>query len=130
MDTTFVDMLICETFIIHQWSLLRPASPLYWTKISICLIILPIGFYEGSSGYCKNLSIKTLITDNVSCLLSHPNSFGSISVLFEETVFSIICTPLTDFLSYVLTGFKGEQTSSVRFIERWPFSVLNGSLLS
>ena len=50
----------------------------------ICLIILSIGFYVGSSGYCKNLSAETLMTDKfthpfVPCLLSHPNSFGSFS---------------------------------------------------
>ena len=75
---------------IHKGCLLRPDSPLYWTKflfnasVSICLIILPLGFYVGSSGYCKKLSIETVITDKfthpfVSCLLSHPNSFGSFS---------------------------------------------------
>ena len=88
------------------------------------------------SGYCKKLSTETLITDKfthpfMSRLLSHPNSFGSFSstfFFFREN--SIIFTPLTNLLSYVLTGFKGEQNLSVRFIEWWPFSVLNVSLLS
>ena len=50
------------------------------------MIILPwcTTYIRGSSGYSKKLSTETLITDKfiypfVSCLLSHPSSFGSFS---------------------------------------------------
>ena len=91
-----------------------------------------LGVYGGLSGYCKTLSIEPLITDKfthpfVSCLLWHPNSFGSLFPIWGN---SIICTPLINLLPHVITGFEGEQTSSVRFMLWWPFSVLNGSLLS
>ena len=81
-------MLICETF--HSQRMFTETSFSFLLNqilvqcISIFLIILPIGFYVGSSGYHKKLSIETLITDKfthpfVSCLLSPPNSFRSFS---------------------------------------------------
>ena len=56
-----------------------------------------------------------------------PIYLGPLAVVFLFWGNSIICTPLTNFLSYVLTGFEGVQTSSVRFMDWWPFSVLNES---
>ena len=81
-------MLICETFysqrMFTETSFSSVLNQILVKCNSICLIILPVGFYIGSSGYCKNLSIETVIETNspiyfVSCLLSHPNSFGSFS---------------------------------------------------
>ena len=62
VDTTFVDMLICVTF--HSQRMFTETSfSSVLSHISICLIILPIRFYVGSSGHCKKLSIQSLITD-------------------------------------------------------------------
>ena len=61
MDTTFVDMLTGETF--HSQRMFTETNSFVLNQIrvyciSVCLIILPIGFYVGSSGYCKKLSIE------------------------------------------------------------------------
>ena len=90
-------------------------------------------YIRGSSGHSKKLSSETdKITTIHLCLVCFriQTHLGPLAVFFCFWGNSIICTPLTNFLSYVLTGFEGEQTSSVRFMEWWPFSVLNGSLLS
>ena len=98
--------------------------------------VLCTTYIRGASGHSKKLSSDTLITNRFTAIhLCHvccrlPTHLGPLAVVFLFWGNSIICTPLTDVLSYVLTGFEGEQTSSVRFMERWPFSVLNGSLLS
>ena len=84
----------------------------------------------------KKVSSETLIADkfttiplcHVCCCL--PTHLGPLAVVFLFWGNHITCTPLTNFLSYVLTGFEGEQRSPVRFMEWWTFSVLNGSLLS
>ena len=88
-------------------------------------------YIRGSSGYSKKLS--PVITDKfthpfVSCLLWHPNSFGSFSSsisFLRKQHYMHLSNKLP-----ALSGFEGEQTSSVRFMLWWPFSVLNGSLLS
>ena len=46
---------------------------------------------------------------------------GPFTVVFLFWENNITYTPPTNFLSYVLTGFEGEQTLSVRFMEWWPF---------
>ena len=91
MDTTFVDsMLICETFhsqrMLNETSFSSVLNHILVQYISFCLIILPwcATYIRGSSGYSKKLPTETLRTDKfihpfVSCLLSHPSSFGSFS---------------------------------------------------
>ena len=93
-------------------------------------------YTSGSSGHSRKLSSETLITDKFTAIhLCHiccriPTHLGPLEVAFVFWGNSIICTPLTNFLSYVLTGFDGEQASSVRIMEWWEISVLNESLLS
>ena len=90
-------------------------------------------YIRGSSGHSKKLSSETdKITTIHLCLVCFriQTHLGPLAVVFLFWRNSIICTPLTDVLSYVLTGFEGEQKSSARFLECWPFSDLSGSLLS
>ena len=104
--------------------------------ISFCLIILPwcTTYTRGSFGYSKKLSTETLITDKfnysfVSCLLSHPSSFGS----FSNIIYFLRkqhMHPSNKFPVLCLNRLWRWTTSSARFMEWWPFSVLNGSLLS
>ena len=105
--------------------------------ISFCLIILPwcTTYIRGSSGYSKKLSTETLRTDKfihpfVSCLLSHPSSFGS----FSRSIYFLrkqhYMHPFNKLPVLCLNRLWRWTTSSVRFMEWWPFSVLNGSLLS
>ena len=98
--------------------------------------VLCTTYIRGASGHSKKLSSETLITNRFTAIhLCHvccrlPTHLGPLSVVFLFWGNSIICTLLTNFLSSVLTGFEDEQTSSVRFMEWWLFSVLNASLLS
>ena len=98
--------------------------------------VLCTTYIRDSSGHSRKLSSETLITDKFTTIhLCHvccriPTHLGPLAVVFLFWGNSIICTPLTNFLSYVLTGFEGEQTSSVRFMEWWAFPVLDESLLS
>ena len=93
-------------------------------------------YTRGSSWHSRKLSSETLIIDKFTAIhLCHvccriPTHLGPLEVTFVFWGNSIICTPLTNFLSYVLTGFDGEQASSVRIMEWWEISVLNESLLS
>ena len=102
--------------------------------------ILPIlpwctTYKSGSSEYSKKLSTETLITDKfihpfVSCLLSHPSSFGS----FSRSIYFLrkqhYMHPFNKLPVLCLNRLWRWTTSSVRFMEWWPFSVLNWSLLS
>ena len=124
----FIHILLCidpHSCLMHQYLLDNSSHRVSFTT-----------YIRGSSGHSKKLSSETLITNRFTTIhLCHvccrlPTHLGPLAVVFLFWRNSIICTPLTDVLSYVLTGFEGEQTSSVRFMERWPFSVLNGSLLS
>ena len=90
---------------------------------------------RGSSGYSKKLSTETLITDKfihpfVSCLLSHPSSFGS----FSRSIYFLrkqhYMHPFNKLPVLCLNRLWRWTTSSVSFMEWWPFSVLNGSLLN
>ena len=93
--------------------------------------VLCTTYITGSAGHNRKLSSETLITDKFTAIhLCHvccrtPTHLGPLAVIFLFWGNSIICTPLTNFLSYVLTGFEGEQTSSVRFMEWWAFSVFS-----
>ena len=137
MDTTFFDMLICETF--HSQMMLNETrfSSVLNHILSFCLIILPwcTTFIKGSSGYSKKLPTETLITlkfihQFVSCLLSHPSSFetSSSSIYFLRKQHYM--HPFRKIPVSCLNRLWGRTTSSVRFMKWWPFSVLNGSLLS
>ena len=92
--------------------------------------VLCTTYLRGSSGHSKKLSWDTFITDKFTAIhfccvcCCTPTHLEPLAVVFLIWRNSIICTPLTNFL------FEGEQTSSVRFMEWWAFSVLNGSLLS
>ena len=132
MDTTFVDMLTGETF--HSQRMFTETNSFVLNQIrvyciSVCLIILPIGFYVGSSGYCKKLSIETLTTNKfthpfVLCLLSHPNSFGSLSSsisFLRKQHYMHSCNKL----SVLCFNRLWKWTNIVSY-----FFVLNGSLLS
>ena len=128
-------MLICEKFHSH--------SLLYWTTYS-CLMhqylldnssdrVVCTTYTRASSGHSRRLSSETLITDKFTAIhLCHvccriPTLLGALEVAFLFWGNSIICTPLTNFLSYVLTGFDGEQAASVRIMEWWAFSVNNNN---
>ena len=80
--------------------------------------VLSTTYTRGSSGHSRKVSSETVITDkftaihlcHVCCRIS--THLGPLAVAFLFWENSIICTPLTNFLSYVLTGFDGEQTWS------------------
>ena len=121
----FIHILLCiepRSWIMHQYLLDNSFDRVLCTT-----------YIRGLSGHSKRLSSETLITDKFTAIhLCHvccrvPNHLGPLAVVFLFWGNSIICTPLTNFLYYVLTGFEGEQTSSVRFMEWWAFSVLNES---
>ena len=92
-------------------------------------------YIRGSSGYSKKLPTETLITDKfihlfVLCLLSHSSSFGSSSSSIYFLRKQNYMHPFNKLPVLRLNRIWRWTTSSVRFIEWWPFSVLNGSLLS
>ena len=66
----------------------------------------------------------------VSCLLSHPSSFRS----FSRSIYFLRKQHYMHLFNKLpvlcLNRLWRWTTSSVRFMESWPFSVLNGSLLS
>ena len=141
MDTRFVDMLICKTFhsrrMLTETSLSSVLKLILVLCISFCLIILPwcTTYITGSSWYSKKPSTETLITDKfiypfVSCLLSRPSSFGS----FSRSIYFLrkqhYMHPFNKLPVLCLNRLWRWTTSSVRFMEWWPFSVFNGSLLS
>ena len=142
VDTTFVDsMLICETFhsqrMLNETSFSSVLNHILVQYISFCLIILPwcATYIRGSSGYSKKLPTETLITDKfihlfVSCLLSHSSSFGSSSSSIYFLRKQHYMHPFNKLPVLCLNRLWRWTTSSVRFMEWWPFSVLNGSLLS
>ena len=124
----FIHILLCiepHSCLMHQYLLDNSSHRALCTT-----------YIRGSSGHRKNLSSETLLADKFTTIhLCHlccriTTHLGPLAVVFLFWGNSIICTPLTNFLCYVLTGFGGEQTSSVRFMEWWRFSVLNGLLLS
>ena len=90
-------------------------------------IVVFTTYTRGSSEHSRKLSSETLITDKFTAIhLCHiccriPTHLGPLEVAFVFWGNSIICTPLTNFLSYVLTGFDGEQASSVRIMEWWKY---------
>ena len=92
-------------------------------------------YIRGSSGYSKKLSTETLITGKfihtlVSCLLSHPSSFGSFSRSIYFLRIQHYMHPSNKLPVLCLNRLWRWTTSSVRFMEWWPSSVLNGALLS
>ena len=134
-------MLICETLrsrrMLTETSFSAVLNHILPQCISFCLIILPwcTTYIRGSSGYSKKLSTETLITDKfihpfVSCLLSHPSSFGSSSSSIYFLRKQHYMHPFNKLPVLCLNRLWRWTTSSVRFMEWWPFSVLNGSLLS
>ena len=123
-----IHILFCiepHSCLVHQYLLDNSSDRVVFTT-----------YTRGSSGHSRKLSSETLITDkftaihfcHVCCRI--PTHLGPLEVAFVFWGNSIICTPLTNFLSYVLTGFDGEQASSVRIMEWWEISGLNESLLS
>ena len=121
----FIHILLCiepHSCLMHQYLLDNSSHRVSFTT-----------YIRGSSGHSKKLSSETdKITTIHLCLVCFriQTHLGPLAVFFCFWGNSIICTPLTNFLSYVLTGFEGEQKSSARFMEWWPFSDLSGSLLS
>ena len=92
-------------------------------------------FHKGSSGYSKKLPTETLITHKfihqfVSCLLSHPSSFGTSSSSIYFLRKQHYMHPFRKIPVLCLNRLWRRTTSSVRFMKWWPFSVLNRSLLS
>ena len=92
-------------------------------------------FIRGSSGYSKKLPTETLITHKfihqfVSCLLSHPSSFGTSSSSIYFLRKQHYMHPFRKIPVLCLNRLWRRTTSSVRFMKWWPFSVLNRSLLS
>ena len=142
MDTTFVEMLICETF--HSQMMLNETSYSSVLKHS-CLMnqflldnssmMYNWTYIRGSSGYSKKDPTETLITDKfihpfVPCLLSYPSSFGSSSSSIYFLRKQHYMHPFNKLPVLCLNRLWRWTTSSVTFMEWWPFSVLNGSLLS
>ena len=126
-DVDWDQLLLCiepHSCLMHQYLLDNSSDRVLCTT-----------YIRGSSGHSRKLSSETVITDKftaihlcrVCCRI--PTHLGPLAVAFLFRGNSIICTHLTNFLSYVLTGFEGEQTSSVRFMEWRAFSVLDESLL-
>ena len=92
-------------------------------------------YIRGLSGYSKKLPTETLITDKfihpfVPCLLSHLSSFESSSKSIYFLRKQHYMHPFNKLPVLCLNRLWRWTTSSVRFMEWWPFSVLNGSLLS
>ena len=70
--------------------------------------------HKGSSGYSKKLSTETLITHKfihqfMSCLLSHPSSFGSFSRSIHFLRKQHYMHPFNKLPVLCLTDFEGEQ---------------------
>ena len=125
-DVEWDQLLLCiepHSCLMNQF-LLDNSSMMYnWTYI------------RGSSGYSKKDPTETLITDKfikpfVPCLLSYPSSFGSSSSSIYFLRKQHYMHPFNKLLVLCLNRLWRWTTSSVRFMEWWPFSVLNGSLLS
>ena len=125
-DVEWDQLLLCiepHSCLMNQF-LLDNSSMMYnWTYI------------RGSSGYSKKDPTETLITDKfihpfVPCLLSHPSSFESSSSSIYFLRKQHYMHPFNKLPVLCLNRLWRWTTSSVTFMEWWPFSVLNGSLLS
>ena len=132
-------MLICETLrsrrMLTETSFSAVLNHILPQCISFCLIILPwcTTYIRGSSRYGEKLSIITdkFIHRFVSCLLSHPSSFGSFSRRIYFLRKQHYMHPFNKLpILLCLNRLWRWTTSSVRFMEWWAFSFLNGSLLS
>ena len=125
-DVEWDQLLLCiepHSCLMNQF-LLDNSSMMYnWTYI------------RGSSGYSKKDPTETLITDKfikpfVPCLLSYPSSFGSSSSSIYFLRKQHYMHPFIKLPVLCLNRLWRWTTSSFTFMEWWPFSVLNGSLLS
>ena len=122
-DVDWDHLLLCiepHSCLMHQ-SLLDNSSMMY-------------NLHKGSSEYSEKLSTETL-TDKfihpfVSSLLSHPSSLGSFSRSIHFLRKQHYMHSFNKLPVLCLNRLWRWTTSSVRFMEWWPFSVLNGSLLS
>ena len=82
-------------------------------------------YTRGSSGHSRKLSSETLITDKFTAIhLCHvccriPTHLGPLEVSFVFWGNSIICIPLTNFLSYFLTGFEALMVNKHHQLELW-----------
>ena len=98
--------------------------------------VLCTTYIRGSFGHSKKALMRNIYNRQIhhhpslSCLLSHSNSFGTFSSNISFLTKQHYMHPSNKLFVLCLRRFEGEQASSVRFMEWWAFSVLNGSLLS
>ena len=122
-DVDWDQLLLCiepHSCLMHQYLLDNSSDRVLCTT-----------YIRVSSGHSRKLSSETVYNRQihrhpfVSCLLSHANSFGSLSSSISFWGNSIIWTPLTNVLSYVLTGFEGEQTSWITAAIKYELKIRN-----